>query len=61
VGFKVGLLGLGTVGTGTVEILQNREGRNSLLQEIEIYRVGVRSLNKQRTGLPTFRNHDNGS
>jgi len=54
VGFKVGLLGLGTVGTGTVEILQNREGRNSLLQEIEIYRVGVRSLNKQRTvSLPS--------
>ncbi|HEY9892798.1 MAG TPA: homoserine dehydrogenase [Candidatus Sericytochromatia bacterium] len=53
-GFKVGLLGLGTVGTGTVEILQNREGRNSLLQEIEIYRVGVRSLNKQRTvSLPS--------
>jgi len=54
VGFKVGLLGLGTVGTGTVEILQNREGRNSLLQEIEIYRVGVRSLNKQRlVSLPS--------
>lgn len=53
-GFKVGLLGLGTVGTGTVEILQNREGRNSLLQEIEIYRVGVRSLNKQRlVSLPS--------
>lgn len=49
VAFKVGLLGLGTVGTGTVEILQNREGRNSLLQEIEIQRVGVRSLNKPRS------------
>jgi homoserine dehydrogenase len=54
VAFKVGLLGLGTVGTGTVEILQNREGRNSLLQEIEIQRVGVRSLNKQRlVSLPS--------
>ena len=52
--FKVGLLGLGTVGTGTVEILQNREGRNSLLQDIEIKRVGVRSLNKHRSvSLPT--------
>lgn len=52
--FKVGLLGLGTVGTGTVEILQNREGRNSLLQDIEIQRVGVRSLNKQRlVSLPS--------
>ncbi len=47
--FKVGLLGLGTVGTGTVEILQNREGRNSLLQEIELHRVGVRSLTLQRS------------
>lgn len=52
--FKVGLLGLGTVGTGTVEILQNREGRNPLLQDIEIQRVGVRSLNKQRlVSLPS--------
>ena len=52
--FKVGLLGLGTVGTGTVEILQNREGRNSLLQDLEIQRVGVRSLNKQRSvSLPS--------
>lgn len=54
VAFKVGLLGLGTVGTGTVEILQNREGRNALLQDLEICRVGVRSLNKQRlVSLPS--------
>lgn len=46
--FKVGLLGLGTVGTGTVQILLNPEGRQSLLQEIEIHRVGVRSLDKPR-------------
>jgi homoserine dehydrogenase len=52
--FKVGLLGLGTVGTGTVEILQNPEGRNALLQDLEIRRVGVRSLNKPRSvSLPS--------
>lgn len=46
--FKVGLLGLGTVGTGTAQILLNPEGRQPLLQEIEIHRVGVRSLDKPR-------------
>jgi homoserine dehydrogenase len=48
VAFKVGLLGLGTVGAGTVEILQNPALRHPLLQEIEICRVGVRSLSKSR-------------
>ena len=46
--FKVGLLGLGTVGTGTAQILLNPSGRHPLLQEIEIARVGVRSLDKPR-------------
>ena len=46
--FKIGLLGLGTVGTGTAEILLNPTGRHPLLQEIEIHRVGVRSLDKPR-------------
>ena len=46
--FKVGLLGLGTVGTGTAQILLNPEGRHPLLQEIEIHRVGVRALDKPR-------------
>lgn len=51
---KVGLLGLGTVGTGTVQLLLDATGRNSLLQELEIYRVGVRSLSKSRAvSLPT--------
>jgi homoserine dehydrogenase len=48
VGVKLGILGLGTVGTGTVQLLQDVVGRNPLLQEIEIYRVGVRSLDKVR-------------
>ncbi|MBI1242769.1 MAG: homoserine dehydrogenase [Nostoc sp. RI_552] len=47
-GVKLGILGLGTVGTGTVQLLQDMVGRNPLLQEIEIYRVGVRSLDKIR-------------
>jgi homoserine dehydrogenase len=49
VAFKIGLLGLGTVGTGTAEILLDTQGRNSLLQEIEIKQVGVRSLDKPRS------------
>jgi homoserine dehydrogenase len=48
VGFKVGLLGLGTVGTGTAEILLNPKGRHPGLQEIEIAKVGVSSLDKPR-------------
>jgi homoserine dehydrogenase len=48
VGFKIGLLGLGTVGTGTAQILLDARGRHPLVQEIEIARVGVRSLDKPR-------------
>ena len=47
--FKIGLLGYGTVGTGTAEILFDPEGRNGLLSEIEIAKVGVRSLDKPRS------------
>lgn len=46
--FKVGLLGLGTVGTGTVEILRDPIQRHPLLQELVIHKVGVRSLDKPR-------------
>ncbi|MEW5856192.1 MAG: homoserine dehydrogenase [Cyanobacteriota bacterium] len=47
--FKIGLLGLGTVGAGTAQILLDPQGRHPLLQEIEVYRVGVRSLDKLRS------------
>lgn len=47
-GCKVGLLGLGTVGTGVGQIFQDKLGRHPLLQEVELYRVGVRSLEKAR-------------
>lgn len=46
--FKIGLLGLGTVGTGTAEILLSPDGRHPLVQELEVYRVGVRDLSKPR-------------
>jgi homoserine dehydrogenase len=49
VGFKVGLLGLGTVGTGVAAIFQDCEGRHPLLQSLELYRVGLRSPSKPRT------------
>lgn len=53
--FKIGLLGLGTVGTGTVEILQNPEGRHPLLSEVSLHRVGVRSRSKPRqVSLPEY-------
>ncbi len=49
VAIKLGILGLGTVGTGTVQLLQDNAGRHSLLQEIQICQVGVRELDKPRT------------
>lgn len=47
--FKIGLLGLGTVGAGTAEILLSPEGRHPLVKELEIYRVGVRDISKPRS------------
>ncbi len=46
--YKLGLLGLGTVGTGTAQIILDSLGRHPLLQELEIHRVGVRNLDKPR-------------
>ncbi len=46
--FNIGLLGLGTVGTSTAEILLDAAGRNPLLKEINIKQVGVNSLDKPR-------------
>lgn len=42
VAFKIGLLGLGTVGLGTAEIVLNPTQRHPLVRELELYRVGVR-------------------
>jgi homoserine dehydrogenase len=46
---RVGILGLGTVGTGVVQILTDPQGRNPLLKEVEIAKVGVRDLHKPRS------------
>ncbi len=52
--FKIGLLGLGVVGTGTAKIMLDPSGRNPLLNEISIAKVGLRSLDKLRQiDLPT--------
>lgn len=48
-GFKIGLLGLGTVGIGTAQILLDPAQRHPLVQELDLYRVGVRSLDKSRS------------
>jgi homoserine dehydrogenase len=47
-GIKVGLLGLGTVGTGTAKILLDPQDRHPLVDQIELARVGMRSLDKPR-------------
>ena len=49
---KVGLLGLGTVGTGVAKLLLDTQGRHSLLNALEIAKVGVRSLKPRRIDLP---------
>ncbi len=52
--FKICLLGIGTVGTGTADILFNPDGRHPLIKDITIAQVGVRSLDKKRNiDLPT--------
>lgn len=48
-GFKIGLLGLGTVGTGTAKIVLDPVQRHPLVNELELYRVGVKSLDKPRS------------
>ncbi|MGB3297922.1 MAG: homoserine dehydrogenase [Phormidesmis sp.] len=48
---KVGLLGLGTVGTGVAKLLLDTQGRHSLLNALEIGKVGVRSLKPRSIDL----------
>ncbi len=48
VAYRIGLLGLGTVGTGVVQILQDPQSRHPLLRATQIQKVGVRSLDKAR-------------
>ena len=44
----VGLLGLGTVGTGVAGILLNPEGRQPLVRQLQLRKIGVRNLKKPR-------------
>lgn len=46
--FKLGILGLGTVGGGVAKILASPEQRHPLVQDLTIHRVGVRDLHKPR-------------
>ena len=47
----IGLLGLGTVGSGVAEILQSPEGRNPLVSKTKLTRVAVRDLAKHRDAI----------
>ncbi len=46
--YRIGLLGLGTVGTGVVQILQTPAQRHPLVRTLALEQVGVRSLDKPR-------------
>ncbi|MGB7088219.1 MAG: homoserine dehydrogenase [Phormidesmis sp.] len=48
---KVGLLGLGTVGTGVAKIILDTQGRHTLLNTLEVAKVGVRSLKPRSVEL----------
>jgi len=48
-GINVGLLGLGTVGSGVVKILLDPTSRHPLLGQLNLVRVGVRTLDKPRS------------
>ncbi|MDX2270571.1 MAG: homoserine dehydrogenase [Cyanobacteriota bacterium] len=51
--YNIGLLGLGTVGSGVVQILQTPQQRHRLIASMQISRVAVRSLDKPRdVGIP---------
>ncbi len=45
----IGLLGLGTVGTGVVNIINSPKGRHPLVSSINIARIAVKDLNRPRS------------
>ncbi len=50
----IGLLGLGTVGSGVAKILLSPQGRHPLVSEVHLARVAVRDLNRPRdVSIPT--------
>ena len=45
----IGLIGLGTVGTGVARIINSPKGRNPLVSHIEIKKISVKDLKKKRS------------
>mgnify|MGYP001400665779 CR=1 FL=1 len=45
---RIGLLGLGTVGTGVASILLSPEGRHPLVLDVELKKIAVRQINLSR-------------
>ncbi len=52
---RVAILGSGTVGTGVYKIIQNQkeEFPHKIGSELEVAKILVRNINKQREGIPT--------
>ena len=45
---KIGIVGLGTVGSGIYKILSSEVDTHPILKEIEIVKIAVKDLNKKR-------------
>ncbi len=45
---RIGLLGLGTVGTGVVKIVLSPEGRHPLVSEVSLKKIAVKDLKRSR-------------
>ena len=52
---RVAILGSGTVGTGVYKIIQNRKDEfpHKIGSELEVAKILVRNINKQREGIPS--------
>ena len=46
--FRVGIIGLGTVGKGIYEILRSTNDLHPIIKDIEIARIAVKNINKSR-------------
>ena len=52
---RVAILGSGTVGTGVYKIIQNQKDEfpHKIGSELEVAKILVRNINKQREGIPS--------
>ena len=52
---RVAILGSGTVGTGVYKIIQNQKDEfpHKICSELEVAKILVRNINKQREGIPS--------